>query len=386
MPVYSDRNFRSVPLALGLTLGLGLLGCDQPSAPQTPTQPLKAEPVLSGTVECFPGDTAPAGGKPPTCELSAVAFDGTSLVFANDKPAPDPQSSPVFAIDYRPGAGLDSTAGKHPLMQPAFTGAIKYEGMAVSPDGAWVFATTAFDRYDADKPDFDRYNTVLVWPAGQPDAVRIVAGSERQGIASSVGLWEKFLAALDAKANGIAYFKVEGLAVLPGNRLLFGLREVGKDYKHFDRTIRLIEVGYTITDGVVTLNPDFTSVYDFKPDPKVIPHTLGLSSVEYDRFNDRIYLLTSFEEGEPPDTIGAYLWTLRPDDLRRNQPPMLVNGPDGKPLAFTHKAEGLTVLDADHILVIDDDDRIPTLVETGSGTAPRVRNINESPFQVLKWD
>jgi hypothetical protein len=384
--ISTDDSLRCRSLSIGLMAGLGLMACCQSSSANTQDPKLTASIVLNGSIECFANDSAPVGGKPATCELSAVALDGTELLFANDKPTSPSQPSPIFGVQYLDGAPLDNTSARRYLLQPAFTGAVKYEALAVSPDSAWVFATTAFDRFDTDKADFDRYNTVLAWPVGKTDAVSIVAASERQGIASSVGLRERFLKAINAQANGLGYFKVEGLAVLPGNRLLFGLREVGKDYKSFEPTVKFVEAGYAINNGAVTLNDDFAVVYEFTPDRSAFPHALGVSSLEYDRFNDRVYLVTSFEEGETPDKIGAYLWVLSLDEIRDNMAPRIVTGVDGKPLLITHKVEGLAVLDADRIMLIDDDDRIVTTIETGAGGNPRERRLNESAFQILRWN
>jgi hypothetical protein len=346
--------------------------------------PPRATITQIGTIKCFAeGLTPPPGDKPPTCELSAVTKVGETLVFANDKPIPGSSYSPVFSLPFD-GDRLAFGAPPHYLLTQPFLDAIKYESLTVTPDGNLVIAATGFDRHDPDKPDQDRYNTLLGWPAANPDRVSVIEASQRHGVTSSVALRPKFLAALAGKNPGTGYFKIEGLTAIPDNKLLFGIREIGASYQQPTYTIKLIEAGYTLKNGKLRLDGDFKLAYEFDPSPRLgIPHKLGLSSVEYDAARDRLYLLTSFEEGHQGETIGAYLWVLPMADMRQHKAPTPMVGPDAKPLVFSHKAEGLGILDENRIMVLFDDDRIVKKITPQEDSGARDRKLNESLFYLL---
>lgn len=345
------------------------------------TAPLHANIVQSGTVSCYEGEVSFAPGKPATCELSAVAQVGNTLVFANDKAIPN--ASPVFSLAFD-GKTLPPT-GQHKYFPAPIAEGIKYEAITVTPDGKQVIASTAFDRRDEKKPDLDHYNILVSWPAEDFKKAEIVSASNHQGVISSVSLAEKFLQALGGKDKGIGYFKIEGLAAIPDNKLLFGIRAVGADEKNSGYTIRLVEVGYRIEQGKLVLQDDFKPVFELDPSSHTeIPHKLGLSSVEYDPANNRLYLLTSFEESDKVDGIGAYLWVLPLASDLSKQTAALITGADSKPLVFSHKAEGLAVLSNNRALVIHDDDRIITKVKPEGETQVRDRKLNESVFDILQ--
>jgi hypothetical protein len=372
----SEGQAWSFPMRLFL-IGFAVSGCAATGVQVTQT----------GTVQCF--EETQADSKPPTCELSAAAKIGNAIVFANDKPIPGDAYSPMLAF---PIEGDSLSAGAKPayLKDRPFREGMKYEGLTVTPDGQYALAITGFDRYSKDKPEQDRYNTLLAWPVSAPDRVAVVEPQTRQDVTSSVPLREKLLTALSAvQANEIGYFKIEGLAAIPGNKLLFGVREIGTSYKDWHYSIQIIESEYSIDNGVFRLQGEPKPVYQYSPPPQPgIAHKLGLSSVEYDPAHERLYLLTSFEEGENPEPkdIGAYLWVLPLEDMRANKPPTLIKQADGKPLMLSHKAEGLAVLDKSHVLIIYDDDRVITQVQDNVTKQARDRRLNESAFGILQLD
>jgi hypothetical protein len=321
-----------------------------------------------GIFDVFDEGLTDANGKTVFCETSAVAYDGTNLIFASDKPIPSDslnQRSSVFYIDYLdfPSATVEYCTA------PAFVEAIKYEDFTVTPDGQYVIATTGFDRvHYAGTSEWDNYNTILIWPVGDPDEARVVSSSTVDGVTSSVGLREKISSALRTEEfpDGVPYFKIEGLAAIPGNQLLFGIRELGATYEVFDYAVMIISVSYEIVDGQLLLSDDYQLVYDYNPTEKLSEHggiTVGLSSIEYDQYHDRLYLLTSYEkksEGEITDEdIGAFLWFLPVKSLKTGvAPELVVKRPDSTPLLFAHKGEGVAVIDRSRVIIIHDDDRV----------------------------
>jgi hypothetical protein len=384
------------PLGVVVTLiSLGTIACackhgGGPDRSQTLSDPaggVRGRITRTDFFECFPLGTKAADGNEATCETSAIVFDGRDVIVANDKPRGGGHSD-VFKLGF--AAGDLVRAPLEELMAPALLAAKKYEDFALAPDGETVFATTGFDRFDARNHAKDAYNVLLSWPAGAPQAAALIGESVAEGIASSVGLRAKLAAALNAHAarNDLTYFKVEGLAAIPGDRLLFGIREAGQHFSRFEYTIRIVSVGYGLDDGRVVLGDDFRVVYDQPTAPlnAQVGKSVGLSSIEYDRFNDRVYLLTSYEQNpvgreQGDEDIGAFLWTL-PLAAFDGAPgpavaPALVRDQGGLPLVFAHKAEDLTPIDARHLLVIHDDDRVtgrPTVTDPRTQFATRTQN------------
>lgn len=338
-------------------------------------------------ITCFPAEKLQAE-KPPTCELSAVAKAEKILVFANDKAIPD--GSPVFAERFD-GSKVDDKPDYFKIPD-TYIKSSKYEGMATTPDGAWVIATTAFDRFDPNKPDWNAYNRILAWPAGHHDQPQVLIGKTEQDIDQ---FRKQIKKTVTEGGDKLGYFKIEGVAAIPAKspqdntgRLLFGIRELGESYDKFNYARKLVEVGYTIANNQISLGSDYKLKYQFdvSPEDKAagVPQAVGLSSVEYDPANKRLYLLTSFEQGEESSKkLGAYLWVLDEKALesepgQQAHPVLIKDAITGKPVKFAHKAEGLAVLGGDRIVVIFDDDRV-----TKFDGEPD-RKLNESLYQVIQ--
>lgn len=328
-----------------------------------------ARSVHHGLIDCFeagshredPGETH----KLAYCEGSAVAFDGERLVLASDKPIPGSGRTSVFEVPVD-----DRAPGRAPsryLANEVFGRARKIEDATVTPAGDRVFLTTGFDRVKAGSGEWDGYNVLMTYPAGRPEAVEVVGrgpGPHR----TSVGLRELLRPHLPTAAfpEGAPYFKIEGLAAAPGRRLLFGVRELGASYRMFRYAVIILEARWSEdAEGRIALDPgSIRSLYRLD-DLRVGGRQVGLSSLEYDRFRNRYFLLTSFEHEEPtPDDrppegeMGGFLWTLDEDALLAGERPRPVVGPTGRPLSFVNKPEGLTVLAEEHVLVLFDDDRV----------------------------
>ncbi|MBN1484889.1 MAG: hypothetical protein JXA37_09220 [Chloroflexia bacterium] len=334
-----------------------------------------------GTVDCFAAGLQNDEGKPIYCETSAVVFNGSAVILASDKDIPN--ASAIFAFPY----GGDGAIGGpltylgHHTMRTA----IKYEDMALTPDKQYVIASTGFDRIMDDSNEWDGYNALMLWPNGNPDAVQLVAETDNGGVLSSAGLRDDISRALATPAfpDGVPYFKTEGMTVIPGNRFLFGVRELGARYDDFDYAVKIISAQYEIVDGEMALG-DFCLVYDFDASSESrIEQTVALSSIEYDPYHDRLYMLTSFETEESDEGLGGYLWTLPIDDLNNNRPPTLVLKKDGEPLLFAHKAEGVTVLGDNRVMVVHDDDRVLGRDEVSDTETQFSRGAHQAAYTVV---
>jgi hypothetical protein len=341
-----------------------------------------AETLEKGLVCCFPEGLQDDRGNLVNAEISAVVYDGERLIMASDKPIPGAGRSPVFSLRYdRERGPLEETLRY--IQTPEVRAATKYEDFALTPDGTHVIATTGFDRVASDSGELDSYNSLILWPRGMPEAAHVVAGREGGETLSSVALRDHLTDAI-----GTPYYKIEGLAMVPSgdgdDLLLFGVRERGRRHDDFDYVSEIVAVPYRIEGGELVFTGAFRSAHEFVPREcnRGVRFTCGLSSLEYDPFGHRLFLLTSFEsedvDGSP--LIGGYLWVMPLDALDSNRAPDLVTHGDGRPVEFANKAEGLAVLSPDRLFVVFDNDRHLGL-EADRGRSRR--HPHEAPYTLL---
>ncbi len=355
---------------IALSLLLLASACQSIRLPFSHKLPTTSAITDEGLLTCFAPGTA-VDGKPVWCEASAVWYDGKRVFVANDKDMPADQSS-VFT---KPLSSLaDSTQLPTYLPQSTFSNGTKYEDFAQTPDGKFVLLSTAFDRV---KPggSWDSYNTILYWRKGDEQHPRVLSLNEASR--TSVSLRQPLATALanDEYPGSLPYFKIEGLAATE-TKLLFGVREAGKAFDNFRHVDKIVAVSYTVDGDRIRLKNDWRVVADFKPETadEKLPRPLGLSSLEYDPARRCFWLLTSLEtKGQ----VDAYLWVIAKNDLFAGKPFRLIRNANGDPLHVNHKAEDLTFLDKDRLLLIHDDDRFQTLV------GRRVRQANQAAYTIL---
>ncbi|MCO7245007.1 hypothetical protein [Halomonas sp. Mc5H-6] len=337
--------------------------------------------LQQGTIHCFPAGLRDEQGKLVNAEVSAVLYDGKRLILASDKPVPGEERSAVFAMPMT-AKGPDEGQLEY-YTTPLIKQAVKYEDLSLTADGRYVLATTGFDRIDSESHTLNDYNHLLIWPLGEPEKVQAVDPDPRDGVEGSLELRTK----LD-DAVGFPYYKVEGLAAIPGERgdglLLFGIREQGRAHDDFSYVSRIVGAHYEISDtGNLVFIDKMREHYAFDPgNHPAVRYDCGLSSLEYDPYHARLYLLNSFEVKEGgEERIGGYLWEVSLGDFRAGSSPALVTTPEGLPLEFEHKAEGLAVLDHDRLFVAYDNDRHLGL---GSVDERDERHACEAPYTLLQ--
>ena len=255
-----------------------------------------------------------------------MVYDETDLIIASDKPIPGENRSPVLATEYTEGESASDAAALRYLTASPIVNTVKYEGISITPDGKHIIATTRFDRIKDYSAEWDSYNTLLMWPVGDPDAATIVSASTKNGT-SSVSLREKFSAALKTSQfpEGMPFFKADGLAAIQSNKLLFGIREIGATFQEFEHVVKIVMVSYEIVGDALVLADDFELAYEYDPSGRPgVPETVALSGIEFDSHADRFYILTSFEESDTDEGLGGYLWTLPMADFDAKRPPTLV--------------------------------------------------------------
>ena len=199
-----------------------------------------------------------------------------------------------------------------------------------------MLATTGFDRIDSESHDLNDYNHLLIWPLGHPEKVQVVDPDPRDGVEGSLELRTKL-----NQAIGFPYYKIEGLAAIPGERgdglLLFGIREQGQAHDDFTYVSRIVGAHYEVSEsGNLVFVDEMREHYAFTPSKhSAVRFDCGLSSLEYDPYHGRLYLLNSFEVEEAgEERIGGYLWEVSLSGFREGQTPTLVTTPAGLPLEF----------------------------------------------------
>lgn len=326
-----------------------------------------------GFFDCFEKGLT-LNGQPVWCEASAILYDGNRLLLANDKDMPDKRSS-VFYWAFSKGF-TDTLSSASYMMDPLLKKAKKFEDFAFTPDRELVFLSTAFDRVKPDGRDWDGFNTIFYWKTGDEKTLQVLtAGAPDTTSVSLRAVIAKSLANA-SYPDGMPYFKIEGLAATD-DKLFFGIREQGKKFDDFTYQFKILSVPYTVSGGRVSLNGPFTKLADFDlktlyPD---LEKGIGLSSIEYDAYNQRFLLLGSFES---PDRMGGYLWSATEAELQGNRI-NLVKDADGKPLRFQHKPEDLTLISRNRLLIIHDDDRLLSKV------GDRTRKPSQAAFSVVDF-
>lgn len=313
---------------------------------------LQATITKEGFISCFENGLN-AGGTAANCEASAIVYDGSKLLLANDKDMPDFRSA-IFAYPISSntfGTTQQPTYINNALLKKGS----KYEDFARTPDSKYILLSTGFDRVRPGSNVWDNFNTILYWQAGDEAHPKVLTTKGHEGDSTSVSLRSIITAALtsDSFPNGAPYYKIEGLAAT-GNHLYFGIREEGKTYEQFRYKIKVLSVPYTIQNGIFQIGEQCTVAADININTvKPGTETIALSSIEYDPFHKRFLILTSFENG---NQLGGYLWAATEKDLKANKL-FLARNAAGQPIRFMHKSEDLAIINKNRIIVIHDDDR-----------------------------
>ncbi len=303
----------------------------------------------TGFISCFPANTKTTLGQPndsleieASCEPSAVVYHNQSLIFGNDKTIENKTVSSIFSLNFKKGKFVDKSKITY-YTHPNIFLVKKFEDFAQTLNKKYILATTAFDRDD----DNLEYNSVIYWNSENPNNVNFLHVKDNEQFSRKIKHYLQ-------KVINKPYFKIEGLAIIPNNKLIFGIREEGESYKNFKNVVHLISVSIIEENSRLFLSNDFKLVYAFENSMKYIKENVGISSLTWNPYNNSILLLTSFEEEKK---VGAYLWELPLNGLEKNADLKIFLTKDNKPLIFNHKAEGITFIAKNKLFVIHDDDR-----------------------------
>lgn len=340
--------------------------------------------VQYGLINGFPESTSNVDGSTAYCETSAVVNLGDRLLIASDKPSPNKDLSSVFSIPVLNAYPAVVNEVKYENSS-VLKNASKIESMAKSPATNLFFAATAFDRIKTDSPEWDTYNRLMYWQGDDVNDARVLFKTEDQGIQSSKNIREALHRVIRNRKypRGVSYYKIEGLAVLKDNSILFGVRELGPAYTDFDYTFTIISTTYILSTNGIVINPDWKKIFEFDPtkDPN-IDQPLGLSSLEYHEPTNSLVAVTSYESDS--GELASYLWML-PLDKRLSSArtkPILMLSENGDPLKIPHKVEGFTFLNKNTLFLICDEDRSASKVATPEGS--KVRKPHQAVFGIVK--
>ncbi|MFK7950719.1 MAG: hypothetical protein AB8G11_24245 [Saprospiraceae bacterium] len=349
--------------------------------------------VEEGTIDCFPIETLNEDKEILNCELSAAVYYNEKMITATDKVTP---VSPVFTLPYTEENGFEPEKVNY-MERTEFNNVRKIEDFSISPDQKFVIGVTGFNRLRSTKPEWNAYNSIVYWSTkkeakikiAHPSITKVEKDGRSRNLISSVELRDKFAAAF--KADNLAvpsYYKIEGAAIVSGNKILFGIREMGKTYQDFDYKILIISADYIYVKSILELS-NFRIAYEFDAsNVEGIKQPIGLSSIEYDRFNNRIYLLTSYEtnkEGENiAEKLGAYLWVLPMEDFKTKKAPQLVMRKKNKPLHLAHKSEAVTVINKNIVFIANDDDRVTGIEKITDKENQFYRKTNQGSYYIIK--
>lgn len=346
--------------------------------------PINAKIVRTGLLDIYPAGLKADSINYVYAEASAAMKMGDQLLIAIDKPTPA-SASPVFTVpisEVLKGPAHKTYRINFIKLDP-FSKVLKLEAFAKSPNDSIFFATTAFDRIRGSVADWDAYNALLTWQVADFSDVQYIAGTERNAITSSRDLRNSIQRALPTSQfpDGAPYFKIEALVVLPGNRLIFGVRELGESYLKFDYTFTLLETTFTKSRMGVQIDPNFKKIYEFQP--VVNNRKMGISDLVYHAATNSLLALTSYEEGvdEKAKVFFSSLWILPLSRLEKGEAPMPVSS-RGKQLEMPYKAEGITLLDDRTLFIIFDEDRKDTEVRIDKEMLKK--QPNQAIFSIVK--
>ncbi|MBK4999539.1 hypothetical protein IAE37_001815 [Pseudomonas sp. S31] len=331
-----------------------------------------ARSVTHHVAPCVAATQLSPGDNNSVCQVSGVIRSGEALVFANDKPIPVEGNPAIFSLPLADGKVGDTPLSY--LHAPAIDGADKFEALTSTADGRYIIASTAFIRSGTENdPKDDKLNAIVYWPADAVQKAKVLEPMTRGGITSSINLRKQI-----SEATGSGYFKVESLAVAPGNQLVLGIRKHGNSSRDSAHSFLLIAAPFHLNKDVMKLTGTFHKILDAKLSVPQQTRLLGLSGLVFDSSSDRrFYAVTSMEDDQG---IGGYLWEVPWAEGKAGEP-ILVKDANGEPLRFANKPEGITTLGSHQLLVVHDDDQIQ--VQTSlNGIAHRP---NEFAYSIIKF-
>ncbi len=338
----------------------------------------QAKIIKSGYFTCFDSVFYQTNGKPYTCEPSTVEFIDNKIFIGNDKIFPYGKSS-IFSFNFNDTINCKSRTY---LINKLFYQVHKFEASAITPDHSFLIFTGAYDYSENHPQEGTYHNTTIFFKPENPDIGGVLHFKGDTG-SNSIDIKKQLRKALssDSFPEGPEYLKVEGLTTLPDNKIVFGIREFGHKYDDFNYSVIFLIADYQQDSNNIYLTSDIKKIFEFTPETKNLMLPVGVSSIEYNPYDNTIWFTTSYEHGKLTWQIGTYLWYISLDDFYNNGKPHVITDNKGRPFDFNHKIEGFTFIDKNKILLIADDDRITGKYEKDYKF---IRNLNEAYWCIIE--
>lgn len=338
------------------------------------SEKISAEIITDGYFDCFDDSY-----KGYTCEPSTVVYHDGKVFLGNDKSFPDNKSS-IFSFSLKKTINCES---KTYYTDKIFYDVKKYESSTISPDKKFILFSSSYSYPASDSVHGELYNSTIYFePNNFSNNGFLHITNDNSPNSIDVKMQIKYALMSDEFPTGPDYIKIEGMSFTPDNRLLFGVREMGMSYGNFEYVNIILAADYIVVNNSIRLVGIVKKVYEFEPDDDLELKTpVGLSSIEYSEFDEKLYIVTSYEHGNKTEDMGAYLWCISIDELNAGEEPHLILNKNGNPFEINHKIEGLTILDKKKILLIGDDDRV-----TGENEKNPIftKKLNEAYWAVVK--
>jgi len=388
-------------------------------------QDMYIETVKTGKILCWPDESK-------SCNLSGIVLqehddlekNGYNGFVVNETRHRDKELASIFSVHVSPDYEISLPNNIDNLPEPT---PIELEAVALTTDheDPLVMVTTAFSTYNKDNLDSRSANIVLAWPLdptqGGIHTLDLENSASIHGQLSEQFALRKFLlkAISDYTKSDVRYFRIEGLTCLPGKRILFGVSEYGVQPEKKNRSILIIEAKYKLVEADFRYEIDSgvapTVIYDLQEASRIIGQQVGLTSLDYNIYDNRLYFLTGYdrkpdEKNMPRDSadtistpvngvvenkknnnkFGSFLWSLGfkkngvvdPESLSlAKSGDSRVNGFKGT-VEFPHNATGLAFLDKDRFLIIyGDGDKQLQIDSLNQRNRPKK---NEAMYSILK--
>ncbi len=341
-----------------------------------------AKVVYSKYMSCFPEGTINFDKTEVSLELSGVSYYHDSLFIVSEKEIPGTSSffAGPFKIPFK-------RRNLSPISNIDVLNSLTFAGLALTPYQKYLFAVTSFRSGSMSYPAWDNYNMLFYKRLVPPEPFSLAYTVERNEIYSSLDLYPKFKKALRTKLHkkGPPYFEIGGIAAIRENYLLFAISKIGENPNNYENVNIIIGAKYEIIDNEFSFIEEIKELYRFEPDINLnLRGPMALTGIEYDKYNNWIYLLCSYNKGDRDIDLGGYLWVLPMRNFILKKAPILVEDDDGLPISFAHKPGGITVLDKNQILIVFDDDRVIGSDVIIDNRTQFKRKQNEAAYLILE--
>jgi len=170
-----------------------------------------AKTVYSKYMSCFPEGTINYDKTEVSLELSGVSYYHDSLFIVSQQKVPGTSSffAGPFKIPFK-------RRNLSPISDQDVLNSLTFSGLALTPYQKYLFAVTSFSSGDKNYPAWDNYNMLFYKKLNPPEPFRLAYTFERDGIYSSLHLYDKFKKALRTKLHkkGPPYFEIGGIAAI----------------------------------------------------------------------------------------------------------------------------------------------------------------------------